>query len=100
MRTMQTTILRSLGVVLLLAAPGCAPYFGWPDLLHPGGFAYQRWKAEVFDPYPATAVGPTEAGLGFRPVWYETPAPLAERDYNTLRSRFGPVPPKESTVMP
>ena len=29
------------------------------------------------------------AGVGLRPVWYETPAPLAERDYNTLHSRFG-----------
>src|SRR5580698_4653414 len=98
MRTMQTTIWRWLGMGLLFAGSGCSPYFGWPNLLHPGGFAYQRWRAEVFDPYPATDVGPTPAGM--RPTWYETPAPLATRDYNSLHSRFGPAPPQESPVMP
>ena len=95
---MQTTILRWLGMGLLLAAPGCVLISAGPICCIPAGFAYQRWKAEVFDPYPATDVGPTPAGM--RPVWYETPAPLATRDYNSLHSRFGPPPPKESTVMP
>ncbi|HEX4142907.1 MAG TPA: hypothetical protein VHY91_05095 [Pirellulales bacterium] len=98
MRTMQTTIVRCLGMVLLLATPGCDPSFGWPNFRHPGSFAYQRWRAEVFDPYPATDVGPTPAGM--RPTWYETPAPLPDRNYNAALNRFGPAPPKESPVMP
>ena len=98
MRTMQTTIWRCLGMVLLLATLGCDPSFGWPNFRHPGSFAYQRWKAEVFDPYPATDVGPTPAGM--RPTWYDTPAPLPDRNYNAALNRFGPAPPKESPVMP
>jgi hypothetical protein len=97
---MQTTILRCLGIGLLLVAPGCAPWFGWPDLLHPGSFAYQRWKAERFDPYPATDVGPMGSPAAMRPPWYETPVPLANRDIYSLTNRFGPEPPKESPVMP
>lgn len=100
MRTMHTTILRWLVMVLLLAAPGCAPWFVWPDLLHPGGFAYQRWKAERFDPYPSTEVGPMGSPPAMRPPWYETPAPLGQRDIYSLRNRFGPPPPEEATVMP
>jgi len=98
---MQSTILRWLGMTVLLTAPGCGPNFGWPNLWHPGGFAYQRWKAEVFDPYPATDVGPMGSSpVGFRPPWYETPAPLGTRDYNSLHARFGPAPPQQSPVMP
>lgn len=100
MRTMQTTIMRWLGVGLLLAAPGCAPFFGYPDLLHPGSFAFQRWQAERFDPYPATDVGPMGSPPAMRPVWYETPTPVGQRDLFSLRNRFGPPPPKESPVMP
>ena len=99
MRTMQTTILRWLGMGLLLAAPGCDPTFGWPNFRHPGSFAYQRWKAEVFDPYPATDVGPTPAGM--RPPWYETPAPLRDARLQFARSTASALPPpKESPVMP
>jgi hypothetical protein len=102
MRTMQSTIVRWLGMGLLLTTTGCSPFvpekFGWPNLLHPGGFAYQRWRAEVFDPYPATDVGPTPAGM--RPTWYDTPSPLPQRTFDSARLRFGPVPPKESPVMP
>ncbi len=101
MRTMQSTILLCwLGIkVLLLAALRAAIFycFGWPDLLHPGGFAYQRWKAEVFDPYPGNrVVGPDGSRTG-RPTGVVRNSRLRSRDRNsgtitgTLRNRFGPL---------
>jgi hypothetical protein len=88
---------RCLGIALLLACSGCGPNFGWPHL-HPGGFAYQRWRAEMFDPYPATDVGPTPAGM--RPTWYETPPAVPARLYGNSLNRFGPPPDRNSPVMP
>jgi hypothetical protein len=89
-------------MALFATATGCNPFvpaFGFPNLLHPGGFAYQRYRAEVFDPYPATDVGPTPAGM--RPVWYETPPPVQGRNLTASFNRFGPIAPeKESPVMP
>ncbi len=55
---MRTSIAASIG--LILAATGCGnqnPHFGTPDILHPGSLAYQRWRAEVFDPYPVPYLG-------------------------------------------
>jgi hypothetical protein len=101
MRTMPTTIVRVLILGLLLAVPGCNPFvpeFGWPDLLHPGGFPYQRWKASVYDPYPDPNVGPVDEGA--RPPWYKTPAPQAQDTYWPLRGRFGAPPDKQATTMP
>ena len=101
MRTIRTTAGRTLVLGLLLVTTGCNPYtFGWPDLWHPGGFASQRWKAEVFDPYPDPNLGPLPPGTA-RPPWYETPAPQVQDNYWSLRDRFGRVPPpKEATTMP
>jgi hypothetical protein len=80
---------------LILAVCGCGNqnlYFGTPDLLHPGTLARQRWRAEVFDPYPVPYLGtPVE---GARPLQYKTPAPEAEDHLGDLKTRFGPPPPK------
>jgi hypothetical protein len=66
--------------------------FGTPDLLHPGTLARQRWRAEVFDPYPVPYLGtPVE---GARPLQYKTPAPETEDHLDELKTRFGPPPPK------
>ncbi len=87
--------------LLLLPAAGCGnqnPYFGTPDILHPGSLAYQRWRAETFDPYPVPYLGqPVENG---RPPQFHTPVPEVQdsltRPYG-LQFRNGWPPRKDDT---
>jgi hypothetical protein len=81
----------------LLLATGCSSTIAKPNILHPGSLAYQRWRAEVFDPYPVPYLGtPVEGG---RPMQYRTPVPepqdfLLERDHQPgpLFQRFNGEP--------
>ena len=91
------TAIAALLIVLLTA--GCGnpnPYFGTPDILHPGSLAYQRWRAEMFDPYPVPYLGtPVEGG---RPPQYRTPVPQVQdniKNPNGLIFRNGPPPAKD-----
>src|SRR4051794_7301385 len=79
-------------LVVIVAASGCSSTVAKPQILHPGTFGYQRWRAEVFDPYPEPNVGPEDPGM--RPPWYTTPAPEPQRTGASLLNRFGPEPPK------
>ncbi len=86
---MRTSILTL--VSLALASAGCSST-AMPDLLHPGSLAYQRWRAEVFDPYPVPYLGqPVENG---RPPQYRTPVPEVQDNGPALFDRFGPPPSK------
>ncbi len=98
---MRLSIIATLGMAL--AAAGCGgpqnPYFGTPDILHPGSLAYQRWRAETFDPYPVPYLGtPVE---GARPPQYRTPTPEVQdtlaRPYG-LQFRNGWPPSKYDTT--
>ena len=90
---MRTSIAATIGL-LLLACAGCGS-LAMPDLLHPGSLAYQRWRAEVFDPYPTPYLGtPVE---GARPPQYRTPVPEAQDNGPKLYDRFGPPPNKYDT---
>jgi hypothetical protein len=77
---------------LIVAASGCSNSLAMPNLLHPGSLAYQRWRAEVFDPYPVPYLGtPVE---GARPLQYKTPVPEPSDNGPALYDRFGPPPSK------
>jgi hypothetical protein len=59
---------------------GCAqnPFFGTPRLFEPAGSeAYQQTRAQRFDPYPDTNIGPRVDGG--RPEGYTTPPPEPAR---------------------
>jgi hypothetical protein len=86
----------TISTVLLLIAAGCNRSIAMPDILHPGSLAYQRWRAEVFDPYPTPYLGqPVE---GVRPPQYKTPVPEPADNGPTLFGRFGPPPAKYDTA--
>lgn len=53
--------------------------FGTPQLFGAGSAQYQRQRAQQFDPYPDTNVGPSVAGG--RPDGYTAPAPEAARGH-------------------
>jgi hypothetical protein len=79
-------------MIVLLAAAGCSSSIAKPDLLHPGSLAYQRWRAEVFDPYPVPYLGtPVEGG---RPMQYRTPVPEPQDSGPRMFDRFGREPNK------
>ncbi|QEG32790.1 hypothetical protein [Bythopirellula goksoeyrii] len=63
--------------LLLLFAIGCSPTIRMPKLLHPGTAAYQRYNAELFDPYPQNDMGPKIDGG--RPIDYQYPINQVER---------------------
>jgi len=78
-----------LGTVLgatLLATSGVVVFVGCsvspPNWRHPGPAAYQRRRAEQFDPYPENEPG--TAIVGARPRGYQKPPP------EVLRARSGP----------
>ncbi len=82
----------ALSIGLLIAAAGCGNSIAKPDLLHPGSLAYQRWRAEIFDPYPTPYLGtPVE---GARPPQFRTPSPEQQDNEPALFNRFGPPPAK------
>jgi len=59
---------------------GCAqnPFFGTPKLFEPAGSeAYQQTRAQRFDPYPDTNIGPRVEGG--RPEGYTEPPPEPAR---------------------
>jgi hypothetical protein len=88
---MRKSIAASIG--LLLGIAGCNT-MAMPNILHPGSLAYQRWRAEVFDPYPVPYLGtPVE---GARPTQYKTPVPEPQDSGPALFDRFGPPPQKYS----
>jgi hypothetical protein len=100
---MRKSIAASISLILAIA--GCSgpqnPKFGTPDLLHPGSLAYQRWRAEKFDPYPTPYLGtPVE---GARPPQYKTPVPEVQdsldRPYG-LQYRLGPPPFSKYDLQP
>jgi hypothetical protein len=65
---------------LLSVVVGCqnSPFFGTPRFLEPAGSeAYQQARAQRFDPYPETNVGPKVDGG--RPEGYDAPPPEAAR---------------------
>ena len=87
---MRKWIWSLLGVTLLSA--GCSNSIAYPDFLHPGSLAYQRYRAEIFDPYPTTNYGtPVE---GARPNTFKTSAPEVQTMDGRLINRFGPPPDK------
>ena len=81
-------------IALALAATGCNNSIAMPSLLHPGSLAYQRWRAEVFDPYPLPDIGTPV--VGSRPPQFAIPTPEPQRNGPTLFDRFGPQPIKYS----
>jgi hypothetical protein len=59
---------------------GCAqnPFFGTPRFLEPAGSAeYQQTRAQRFDPYPDTNIGPKVDGS--RPEGFDAPPPEPAR---------------------
>ncbi len=88
-------MLRRYGLpfVALAALCGCADVAP-PRFLHPGRTEDQQLRAQRFDPYPMTDVGPAVAGG--RPLQYDKPAPETERMQNDVAfsERFRqPAPP-------
>ncbi|MCE9605957.1 MAG: membrane or secreted protein [Planctomycetia bacterium] len=67
-------------VALVLSVAGCRgnPQFGTPKLLEPAGSeTYQQTRAQRFDPYPDTNIGPNVEGG--RPEGYTQPPPEPAR---------------------
>jgi hypothetical protein len=68
-----------LGLVLIaLHLCGCGPKFAWPDILHPGPAAFQRDRAQIFDPYPEQDEFPSDLNQ-VRPPGYAAPAAEVKR---------------------
>ena len=65
-----------LGAVAFLSALGCRGT-AMPSLFHPGPEKYQQARAEYYDPYPSTEMGPKMVGA--RPLDYEIPRPETEQ---------------------
>lgn len=73
----SSAIFLSAGAASLV---GCAqnPFFGTPRFLEPAGSAeYQQTRAQRFDPYPDTNVGPKMEGG--RPEGFDAPPPEPAR---------------------
>jgi hypothetical protein len=86
-------IRRQLLAVIALCACGCADVAP-PRVFHPGTMEYQQGRAQRFDPYPMTDMGP-DLGGG-RPLQYTRPAPLTElmQDEVSFAERYRqPAPP-------
>ena len=69
-----------IGVILLALLPaGCAnsPYFGKPNIRHPGDVCTQQARARSFDPFPERDSGP--AVVGARPREYDMPRQEIDR---------------------
>lgn len=76
--------MRQFCTILVLAAlafAGCRNNreFGSPQLFGPGSADYQQHRAQQFDPYPDTDIGPSVEGG--RPDGYSAPAPEAVRGH-------------------
>lgn len=80
-----STIMSAFMTTILFAAMasslvGCAqnPFFGTPRFLEPAGSdVYQQTRAQRFDPYPDTDIGPRVEGG--RPEGYDAPPPEPAR---------------------
>lgn len=78
---------RQIAAVLLMATTLCLPSsfgcrskeFGTPQLFGPGTAQYQRDRAQQFDPYPETNIGPAMGGA--RPDGYSAPVPEPARGH-------------------
>jgi hypothetical protein len=62
----------------VLTAAGCRGT-GQPQFFGPGSAPYQQQRAQRFDPYPETNIGPSVEGG--RPESYSAPAPEPARGH-------------------
>jgi hypothetical protein len=87
-----------LGVVAL-GVCGCSPYFAWPSLLHPGPAAYQRDRAQLFDPYPEADEFPSDLNQ-VRPPGFATPSAEVKRSRIFSRPNLPTYVPAGNNLLP
>jgi hypothetical protein len=87
---MPRSVQRLLPLVIALFLGGCLhdPHIAKPQLLEPGSDQLQRQRAQQFDPYPDTNIGPSVTGG--RPDGYTVPMPEPVR--GTANNRWAMTP--------